>query len=50
MSGNGGNLVGVFDTLEAVVVITRTQYNTRGMHQQTKRLLDDHILPILCRS
>jgi hypothetical protein len=27
MSGNGGNLVGVIDGLEAVVVITRTHDN-----------------------
>ncbi|MFN0250592.1 MAG: serine hydrolase domain-containing protein [Kofleriaceae bacterium] len=50
MSGNGGNLVGVFDEFDAVVVITRTHYNQgREMHDQTKRLLDEHVLPTLCR-
>ncbi len=51
MSGNGGNLVGVFDQLDAIVVITRTHYNRgRAMHDQTKRLLDEHILPALCQT
>ena len=50
MSGNGGNLVGVFDQLDAIVVITRTHYDQgRVMHDQTKRLVDRHILPALCR-
>lgn len=49
MSGNGGNLVAVIASLDAVVVITRTNYNQgRAMHEQTKRLLEDHILPQLC--
>lgn len=45
MSGNGGNKVAVFPTLDMAVVITSTNYNTRGMHEQTDRLLTDYILP-----
>jgi hypothetical protein len=28
-----------------VVVLTSTNYNTKGMHEQTDRLLSDYILP-----
>lgn len=28
-----------------VVVITSTNYSTRGMHEQTDRLLNDFIVP-----
>ena len=45
MSGNGGNKVAVFPGLDLAVVITSTNYNTRGMHQQTEKLLTDYILP-----
>jgi CubicO group peptidase (beta-lactamase class C family) len=45
MSGNGGNKVVVFPGLDLVVVITSTNYNTRGMHEQTEKLLTDYILP-----
>lgn len=47
MGGNGGNAIAVFPSLDAVVVITRTAYNTRGMHQQTQKLLEEQILPAL---
>lgn len=47
MSGNGGNAIVMFRELDAVVVITRTNYNTRGMHQQTTRLIEEQILPEL---
>jgi CubicO group peptidase (beta-lactamase class C family) len=45
MSGNGGNKVCVFPSLDLVVVITSTNYSTRGMHEQTDKLLTDYILP-----
>ena len=45
MSGNGGNKVAVFPELDLDVVITSTNYNTRGMHEQTEKLLTDYILP-----
>jgi CubicO group peptidase (beta-lactamase class C family) len=44
MSGNGGNKVVVLPSLEMVVVITSTNYNTRGMHEQTEKILTDYIL------
>jgi CubicO group peptidase (beta-lactamase class C family) len=44
MSGNGGNKVAVFPGLDLAVVITSTNYNTRGMHEQTEKLLTDCIL------
>jgi CubicO group peptidase (beta-lactamase class C family) len=47
MSGNGGNAIVMFPALDAIVVITRTNYNTKGMHQQTIRLIEDEILPAL---
>jgi CubicO group peptidase (beta-lactamase class C family) len=47
MSGNGGNTVVMFRELDAVVVVTRTNYNTKGMHQQTTRLIEDQVLPEL---
>src|SRR5579864_4139242 len=47
MSGNGGNKVAVFPTLDLAVVLTSTNYNTRGMHEQTDKLLTDYILPAI---
>ena len=44
MSGNGGNKVAVFPDLDMVVVLTSTNYNTRGMHEQTDKLLTKYIL------
>jgi CubicO group peptidase (beta-lactamase class C family) len=44
MLGNGGNKVCVFPSLDMTVVITSTNYNTKGMHEQTERILSDHIL------
>ena len=44
MSGNGGNKVAVFPELDLSVVLTSTNYNTRGMHEQTDKLLTDYIL------
>jgi CubicO group peptidase (beta-lactamase class C family) len=47
MEGNGGNKVAVFPELKAVVVLTSTNYNTKGMHEQTAKLLTEHVLPAL---
>ena len=44
MSGNGGNTIVDLPTLDMAVVITSTNYNTRGMHEQTERLLAEYIL------
>jgi CubicO group peptidase (beta-lactamase class C family) len=44
MLGNGGNKVAVFPGLDMVVVLTSSNYNTRGMHEQTEKLLTDYIL------
>jgi len=40
MSGNGGNKVAVIPELDMAVVITSSNYNTRGMHEQTEQILD----------
>jgi hypothetical protein len=32
-----------------VVVITSTNYNTKGMHEQTERLLTDYVLAAVNR-
>jgi CubicO group peptidase (beta-lactamase class C family) len=45
MSGNGGNKVLVFPGLDMSVVLTSTNYNTKGMHQQTEQMLTEYILP-----
>jgi CubicO group peptidase (beta-lactamase class C family) len=47
MSGNGGNKVLAFPGLDLAVVITSTNYSTRGMHEQTEKLLTDYILPAI---
>ncbi len=47
MSGNGGNKIVVVPSLRATIVITSTNYNAHGMHQQTEKLLSDYILPAL---
>jgi CubicO group peptidase (beta-lactamase class C family) len=47
MSGNGGNHVVALPGLDAVAVVTRVHYNQRGMHAQTLRLLEEHLLPRL---
>ena len=45
MSGNGGNKILGFPQLDMAVVITSTNHNTHGMHEQTEKLLTDYILP-----
>jgi len=47
MSGNGGNAVVVLKDPAAAIVITRKNYNTRGMHQQTVNLLEQYVVPAL---
>jgi CubicO group peptidase (beta-lactamase class C family) len=47
MQGNGGNKVAVIPELDAVVVITSTNFGTRGMHEQTDTILVEHVLPSL---
>jgi len=44
MTGNGGNKAVVFPDLEMVVVITTTNYNLRGAHELTDRLVTDFVL------
>ena len=44
MSGNGGNKVVVVPDLRLVVVLTSVNYNAKGMHQVTDRLLQEHVL------
>lgn len=44
MNGNGGNKVVAIPALDMAVVITSTNYNTRGMHEQTEKILTDYIL------
>jgi CubicO group peptidase (beta-lactamase class C family) len=44
MSGNGGNKVVAIPSIDTAVVITSTNYNTRGMHEQTEKILTDYVL------
>lgn len=44
MSGNGGNKAVAIPSLDMTVVITSTNYNSRGMHEQTEKILTDYIL------
>jgi CubicO group peptidase (beta-lactamase class C family) len=44
MSGNGGNKVVAIPGLDMSVVITSTNYNTHGMHEQTEKILTDYVL------
>jgi CubicO group peptidase (beta-lactamase class C family) len=43
MSGNGGNAIVMVPDLHAVVVVTRVNYNSKGMHQQTIQILEDYV-------
>lgn len=47
MQGNGGNKVAVFPDQELVVVITTENFNIRGAHGLTDKLLTEHILAAL---
>lgn len=44
MQGNGGNKVAVFPSLDMVVVITSTNFNSKDMHELSDRLLTGYIL------
>jgi CubicO group peptidase (beta-lactamase class C family) len=51
MSGNGGNVIVILRQLRTAIVVTRTNYNTRGMHQETVDLLQRYVLGALpCKS
>jgi CubicO group peptidase (beta-lactamase class C family) len=47
MGGNGGNAIVSVPLRSMVVVITRTRYNTPGMHDETTALLEKHVLAAL---
>ncbi len=47
MQGNGGNRVLVLPEFDVSVVITKTDYNTQGMHAQTDQFFDNEIFPRL---
>ncbi|MET0594901.1 MAG: serine hydrolase, partial [Polyangiaceae bacterium] len=44
MSGNGGNKVVIVPALRLVVVLSSQNYNAKGMHVVTDKLLQDHVL------
>ena len=44
MSGNGGNRVMILPDHDIVVVITKTDYGTRGMHDAAQALFEDYIV------
>jgi CubicO group peptidase (beta-lactamase class C family) len=49
MAGNGGNAILAFPSLNAAAVVTRENYNAHGMHQQTQALIENYVLPLLCK-
>lgn len=49
MSGSGGNKVLVFPDLDAVIVITSTNFGLRNAHELTESLLTDYLLPTIAR-
>lgn len=49
MTGNGGNKTVVLPELNMVVVITTTNYNMRGAHDLTDKLLTDYILAAIVK-
>jgi CubicO group peptidase (beta-lactamase class C family) len=44
MSGNGGNKVVIVPDLRLVAVLSSNNYNAKGMHSVTDRLLQEHVL------
>jgi CubicO group peptidase (beta-lactamase class C family) len=49
MSGNGGNKIVGIPALDLAVAITSSNYSSRGMHEQTEKLLVDYILAAVTR-
>ncbi|WP_417450397.1 serine hydrolase domain-containing protein [Kordiimonas sp.] len=47
MNGNGGNRVWIIPAHNMTVVLTKTDYNSRGMHEAAEKFLTDEILPRL---
>lgn len=47
MTGTGGNRVHLFPELDAVAVITTTNFRVRDAHDVSSRLLVEHVLPAL---
>jgi CubicO group peptidase (beta-lactamase class C family) len=47
MSGTGGNRVHVLPELDAVVVVTTSNFRLRNAHQVTDRLLVEALLPLI---
>ncbi|HEX3345386.1 MAG TPA: hypothetical protein VHS09_12470, partial [Polyangiaceae bacterium] len=41
MSGNGGNKIGYVHDLGLAFAITSSNFNAKGMHEQTAKILDD---------
>jgi len=44
MNGNGGNRVYVLPEFDVSIVLTKTDFNMRGAHQKSEKLLDDEII------
>ena len=44
MTGNGGNRVWVIEEEGLTVVLTKTEYATRGMHERADQFLADAVL------
>jgi CubicO group peptidase (beta-lactamase class C family) len=44
MGGNGGNKIAIVPDLDLVAVLTSTNYNAKGMHEQTDRLLGEYVI------
>lgn len=49
MAGSGGNKVFVLPELDAVVVITTTNFQVRDAHPLSEKLLTSLIMPVLMR-